>query len=140
MEVLGPVEWDIIFQKQPRRRVSKIRVLCSCSSSSKTCLKQMIFQRSSIKALKVHFKNYHRSYRNSYTCNRISIKHLLTATSNFWNYCRQSIGIIKKYSENLVDYFPPGKNGMTESVSTQKLFHIIVVHSKPFIKKTGICY
>ena len=31
------------------------------------------------------------------------------------------------------------KNGMTESVGTQKLFYVIVVHSKPFIEKIGIC-
>ena len=41
----------------------------------------------------------------------------------------------KKYSKHVVDYSHPSKNGMTESVSTQKLFHAIVAHSKPLIKK-----
>ena len=36
----------------------------------------------------------------------------------------------KKYSENFVDYFPPTKNAMTESESTQKIFHVIVVHNR----------
>ena len=30
-------------------------------------------------------------------------------------------GVSKTCSENFVDYFPPGKNGMTQSDSTQKL-------------------
>ena len=83
----------------------------------------------------------------SYIHNKLSIKYLLITTGNFWNYCGHSCAglcIFKKkwyrvyqktYSENFVDYFPPGKNGMIRSVSTQKLFHIIVVHSKPIIKK-----
>ena len=49
-------------------------------------------------------------------------------------------GILKKYSENFVDYFPPSKNGMTRSVGAQKLFDTIVVRSKPPIAKIGICY
>ena len=49
-------------------------------------------------------------------------------------------GMPKKYSENFVDYFPPGKNKKNKLVSTQKLFRAILVHSKPFIKKAGICY
>ena len=49
-------------------------------------------------------------------------------------------GINKKYSENFVDYFPPTKNGMTKSVSTQMLFHLVAVHSKPPTKKISICY
>ena len=49
-------------------------------------------------------------------------------------------GIPKKSSENFADYFLPGKNGMTESVSTLKLFCIIVMHSKPLIEKISICY
>ena len=43
--------------------------------------------------------------------------------------------IPKKYSENVVDYFPLSKNGMTESVSTEKLYHSIVVQSKPATEK-----
>ena len=36
------------------------------------------------------FQDFHR--RNCITpCNRISIKHLLTTTGNFWNYCGQSL-------------------------------------------------
>ena len=53
----------------------------------------------------------------------------------------------KKYTvycilKNIVktDYFPSSENGMTESVSTQKLFHTIVVRRKPAIEKIGICY
>ena len=38
------------------------------------------------------------------------------------------------------DYFPSSKNRMTESVSTQKLFHAIVVHSKPPLEEIGINY
>ena len=45
-------------------------------------------------------------------------------------------GIPKKYSENFVDYFPPSKNGMARSESTQRL----VVHSKPCIEKICIIY
>ena len=37
-------------------------------------------------------------------------------------------------SENFIDYFPSSKNGMTVSVSTQKLFHAIV-RSKSLIEK-----
>ena len=49
-------------------------------------------------------------------------------------------GIPKEYNKNVVDYFPPSKNVMNESVSPQKLFHTIVLHSKPSIKEIGICY
>ena len=49
-------------------------------------------------------------------------------------------GIPKKNSENFVDYFPPSKNGMTESASNQNLFRIFAVHSNPSIKKIGIQY
>ena len=45
----------------------------------------------------------------------------------------------KKYSENFVDYFPSGKNGMTESASTQKLLHIIIAQIKPFVEEIN-CY
>ena len=41
-------------------------------------------------------------------------------------------GVSKTCSENFVDYFPPGKNGMTQSDSTEKL---LKMHSKPFIEK-----
>ena len=44
-------------------------------------------------------------------------------------------------SDELFDYFLPGKNGKAEYVSTQeKVFHIIVVFSKPFIENIGSCY
>ena len=43
--------------------------------------------------------------------------------------------ILKKCSINFVDYFPPSKNKINESVSTQKFFHTIVVHSEPPIEK-----
>ena len=33
---------------------------------------------------------------------------------------------------------PLSKHGMTRSVSTQKLFHTMAVHSKPTIKKNSI--
>ena len=46
--------------------------------------------------------------------------------------------IPRKYSENVVDYFPSSKNGETESVSTQKLFHTIVGRSKSPIEKIDI--
>ena len=49
-------------------------------------------------------------------------------------------GIPKNYSENFVDYFPPSKNGMTESESIQKLFRTIVLHSKPSIEKISVLY
>ena len=57
-------------------------------------------------------------------------------------YLKGSIiqGIPKKYSENFVDYFPSSENRITKSVGTQKLFHGIVVHSKPLIEKIVICY
>ena len=45
----------------------------------------------------------------------------------------------KKYSKNFVDYFPSGKNGMTKSASTQKLFHIIIAQIKPFVEEIN-CY
>ena len=45
-----------------------------------------------------------------------------------------------KKVENVVDYFSPSKNEITESVITQKLFHTILVHSKPFTEKIGTCY
>ena len=47
---------------------------------------------------------------------------------------------LKKYSKKFLDYFPPKKNGMIESVSTQRIFHTSVVHSKPSIEKRSICY
>ena len=47
----------------------------------------------------------------------------------------QGIVYQKKYIEKFVDYFPFSKNGMTEPVSTQKLFHTEVLHSKPPIEK-----
>ena len=46
----------------------------------------------------------------------------------------------KKNSENFIDYLPPSKNGMTESVSMQNLFHTMVVNSKQPIEKISICY
>ena len=46
----------------------------------------------------------------------------------------------KSIVKTFVDYFPPRTNGMTKSVGTQKLFHTVVVHSKPRIEKIGICH
>ena len=53
----------------------------------------------------------------------------------------------KKYTVHCIlqsivknDYFPSSENGMTESESTQKLFHTIAVRRKPPIEKIGICY
>ena len=42
-------------------------------------------------------------------------------------------GIPKTYYEDLVDFFLPGKNGMTKSVSTQTLFRTLVL-GKPSFK------
>ena len=44
-----------------------------------------------------------------------------------------------KYSENFVEHFPSSNNGKTESLSTQKLFHTVAVHSKSSIEKLNIC-
>ena len=53
---------------------------------------------------------------------------------------RKIQSIPKKYSENFVDYSHLSKNGMTESVSTQKVFCTIVAYSKPLFEKNGIGY
>ena len=73
-----------------------------------------------------------------------------TVTPRNWNVCIQALhcyipfrktqSIPKKNGENFVDYFPPSKNGMTESASNQNLFRIFAVHSNPSIKKIGIQY
>ena len=42
------------------------------------------------------------------------------------------------YIEDFVDYFSPSKYKITESVTTQKFFHTIVVHIKPPIEKLSI--
>ena len=104
----------------------------------KISLKELIFQSSSNKHIAGTFRGFSRSCRNSYT----------TQLKLLWpEPCRviylsgiKIQDITRKYSENFVDYFPPSKNRMTESVSTQKLFQSIVVHSKPPIERNSICY
>lgn len=97
-------------------------------------MKETIFKGIQINVLQLYFENFHHSCRNSYTHNKISIRHLLTATSNFGNCCGQSLVVCtykkvkvtpKQCSENFVDHFPLGKNGMAEFLRTQKLLHLL---------------
>ena len=49
-------------------------------------------------------------------------------------------GIVSQKSIVKTLYGEKTLNGMSASVSTQKLFHTIVVHCKPPMEKIGICY
>ena len=84
------LKWDNTFQKQPSRRVFQVCVLqISNLLKPKNMKLENMFEGkgAQINALQVHFVHFYRSCRNSYTHNRISMKHLLTATGIFWNYC-----------------------------------------------------
>ena len=106
-------------------------------------------KRVQINTSQVYLENFHRSCRNSYTRNKISIKHLLTATGNVWNYFWQSLTglhILKKVRlkiyqsqksivKTLLIIFLLKKTGMTESAGTANLFNTILVHSNHLSKK-----
>ena len=62
--------------------------------------------------MQVHFESFHRSCRNSYTRNRISINYLLTAISTTEITLTRALQVyvpLRKCNENFVDFFPPGK-------------------------------
>ena len=74
--------------------------------------RKWFFKGFEINALQVHFESFHRSCRNSYTRNRISINYLLTAISTTEITLTRALQVyvpLRKCNENFVDFFPPGK-------------------------------
>ena len=102
MRMLWPLKWENTLPKQPLNRCSSNLCMAAITKSHLTLSWRHERVKNVNEAVKfskyfkrtpfyVHFKDFHLSCKTVLLHNSFSLKHLLMAIGNSWNYCGKSL-------------------------------------------------